>query len=767
MRRICGLVFLVWACLSLGVFASGQGNTNRDKDFTFLYLANPVVSADNDPASSRKLFDTALAQEKQPAFFVVNGGLTREGKSEEWTKFRGIIESLPQGFPVYALPSGSDYAHAPISKSEVFQMFYPEGKREIKGRPARGNRVEDRLYQSFDVENVHVVLLDAAIPLEPHNAYAHLDTEQLAWLDKDLKKLKKDTRVLVFLNTSFGSEAISTRPLANEFELWQVLRPQNVIAIFATENNTPNEKNTVVKPLNGTHIVSLPTEMSESQAALAYRVRVTPLRISITQIHADGTKPPAEVASFTPTFSTRKSVLKAAFDDDGNPFLVRRHPIGLFEPRAISDNPENETGEYRIDEGEYQPMKRDARDIWRSPFRAESLPVGIHSATVRVTSESENRTPHSSEIIFEVERDTKEATRRWASNLDNPIVSSSVLSSNTLYVSGTDAKLYALNVLDGKKRTLLTARGGFYASPCLAENTIYIGSLDKTFYAVNAENGSLKWKFETDAPIYATAAVAQDVVCFGGKGKVYGIDTKTGKPVWTKDVPGFYQSAAATDGEAFYLGGWENGLTAFEAKTGTVRWRVTRISPNENDNALPIMSAAVASPIAAGGKVFVCNYLPGASAYAAYETKTGRRVWYGLGGNIEATPAADASELYFAINSLPLSGKAKDQQAFLAATNIATGRTKWSVTLAQPVMCGGVRLSPDGKTLAVVGVRGSVSVHSTQDGKKLWGYELGPGNVFSTPEYDGQTVYTATMANDVQALNAPGYDPKKRTEGKK
>jgi len=64
-------------------------------------------------------------------------------------------------------------------------------------------------------------------------------------------------------------------------------------------------------------------------------------------------------------------------------------------------------------------------------------------------------------------------------------------------------------------------------------------------------------------------------------------------------------------------------------------------------------------------------------------------------------------------------------------------------------------------------VRGTVSVHNTQDGKVLWQYELGPGNIFATPEYDGETVYAATMANDVQGLNPPGYDPKQRAVNKK
>ncbi len=747
MRRFSGWVMFVWACLCLGVLASAQGNAGNSKDLTFLYVSHPVIYRKYSKEDLRKPFDAALNAESKPAFLVINGGLAGSGTPNEWALFRETLTGLPQGFPIYALASGQDYIENPTGKEGVFQFFYGDNKREAKGRPARGNRIEDRLYQSFDMEGVHVVLLDAALPLEPHSQYAHLDTEQLNWLDKDLKKLKKETPVLVFLNVPFGLENISTRPLANEFELWQILRPQNVAAIFTDSMLNDDTVSPVVKPLNGTQIVSLPT----AKEGVVHRVRMTPLRISIDEIPLDGKKPPAEIASFTFPSRSRKSVMRAAFDDDGNPFLVRRHPIGLFDPRAVSDNPESETGEYRIDEGNFLPMKRDARDIWRSPFRTESLLVGIHTASIRL--KSEGKSPHYSEIIFEVERDNKEATRRWASNLDNPIVSNPVLSGKMLYVSGTDAKLYALDTETGKKRVLLTARGGFYASPCFHEGTVYIGSLDKTFYAVNADNGSLKWKFETDAPIYATAAVAQDIVCFGSNEKVYGVDTRTGKQVWAVKARGLISGEVVTDGLGFCIGNVEGNLAYVEPKTGDTRWVSKR-----NDASRPANFHRTAAPVISSSKVFFVDN----ARIVAYDIAMGRWLWDiklpadGSSRADSSTPAVSATALYFVTNASP------PKQSKLTAASTTDGHILWQIPLSQPVIKAGVKLAPDGKSLAVVGVRGSVSVHSTQDGKKLWGYELGPGNVFSTPEYDGQTVYTATMANDVQALNAPGYAPQRK-----
>jgi len=92
-----------------------------------------------------------------------------------------------------------------------------------------------------------------------------------------------------------------------------------------------------------------------------------------------------------------------------------------------------------------------------------------------------------------------------------------------------------------------------------------------------------------------------------------------------------------------------------------------------------------------------------------------------------------------------------DVYAFAASD----GSLRWRTPTGQSFYDSSVRISPDGRTLAIMGIRGRVSVLSTSDGHKQWGYELGPGNIFSTPEYDGSAVYTVTMANDVQAIAGP------------
>src|SRR5262249_10482063 len=92
------------------------------------------------------------------------------------------------------------------------------------------------------------------------------------------------------------------------------------------------------------------------------------------------------------------------------------------------------------------------------------------------------------------------------------------------------------------------------------------------------------------------------------------------------------------------------------------------------------------------------------------------------------------------------------------ALNALNGNPRWRVSTRQTFYESSAKVAPDGRSMAIMGLRGKVSILDTTNGKRLWGYELGPGNIFSTPEYDGRIVYTVTMANDVQAINGPNID---------
>jgi outer membrane protein assembly factor BamB len=239
-----------------------------------------------------------------------------------------------------------------------------------------------------------------------------------------------------------------------------------------------------------------------------------------------------------------------------------------------------------------------------------------------------------------------------------------------------------------------------------------------------------------------TAACAHGVVCFGTAGTIYGLDAATGEQRWVHLAEGPFESAVAADVETFYLGGWDNICCALDAVTGSERWAV-RIGSGS------LQSPAIASPCVLHGNVY---FAAGDGMLHCLEVAHGSEIWAKqapIGGDAisNCSPAACG-------NSIIVCGDGKLGSVY--SFDAGSGSLLWHTDIGQTIEATGVRSAPNGLSVALMGVRGRTVVLNATKGNPLWGYELGPGNIFSTPEYDGSRLYTTTMADDVQAINGPG-----------
>ena len=680
----------------------------QPESFVFLSMSGSRESLKGENDSLKRFGKVVLEMEARPAFAIATGDVTETGDTEEYGLFKEEISGmLERKIAIHAIPGVRDIHWSRDGKEGFAKAF-------------------GKLYSSFDYASNHFILLDSTVAL---HSLGHFDKSELDWLDKDLKRIKPDTPIFVFLHHSIGRESPENRPIDNEYDLLKRLQGKNVVAIFAGNDNRDLEWKT-----NGVE-----TFMSKglSQGSF-YKISVTPLLATVDRVYAKTAGPEFHVA-IPITRRSKPSVLRAGWDDPDNPFLERKRPAVTLEPRAVSDNPDKEKSEYRIDEGVWKPMMKDARDIWRDTFQTKGIAVGVHTASIRLTTSA--NVPLKDELIFEIERDSNEPTRRWAINLDGPIQSSPLVFGETVYSSALDGKLYALSTDKGKKRWNFSTKAPIYGSPIVEDNTIFIASSDHFLYAVDAANGKIKWKHDSGGVLLSTPAIAKGVACIGGDGKIIGLDVGTGEPKWETPTNGFFQSKTATDGSAFYLAGSENRLYALDAVSGKVRWS----KPLGKGASY---SPVVASPCVSDGRVYICtkdnalyslNALNGDVMWAVKSPKEGDA----FGGS---SPTVVNKRLYIAGNG---------ENGDVYCLNLKDGSVVWQTPTGQQFYDSSVRIAPDGNSLAIMGVRGKCSVLSCDSGKKLWGYELGPGNVFSTPEYDGKSLYTVTMANDVQAINAP------------
>ena len=697
---------LILLCLSLfTTLASAQKTPDA---FTFLDVTDTHQTATGEIEPLKRLAKDALEMPMKPAFVIDTGDITEAGRPEEYARFKeGISDLLEAKIDFYPVPGNHDVRWSPDGKEGFTKAF-------------------GKLYRSFDYGGAHFVLLDSTVALEH---WGHFDKAELDWLDKDLKRLRPETPIFLFMHHSVGRDTPETRFIDNEYDLLKKLKDRNVVAMFTGHGHSDLEWKT-----NG-----IQTYMARGlYQGSYYRVAVTPLIVTVDRVY---TKDPGPVfhQSIPITRRAKGSILRAGWDDPDNPFLERKRPAVTLEPRAVADNPDSEKSEYRVDESAWKAMKKDARDIWRDTFATKGLAIGNHTTTVRLTTSS--GVAISDELNFEVERESSEATRRWALNLEGPIQSDPIVVGDTLFTSCLDGKVYALSTDKGKKRWFFASKAPIYGTPLIDEGVLYVASSDHFLYAIQASNGRLKWKFDTGGVLFATPAVAKGVVCIGGNGKIFGVDLKTGLEKWEQPAGAFFQSKAATDGEAFYLGGWDNKLTSLDALTGEVRWRKP-LGKNF------YVSPAISSPCLSEGRVFICS---NDNTLYSLDSASGETIWTAKApksGDVfgYSSPAVSGGKLFLA--GLGTNG---DVYAF----DSKSGKPLWQSATGQQFYDSSVKVAPNGASLAIMGLRGKCSILDTANGKKLWGYELGPGNIFSTPSYDGKTLYTVTMANDVQAINAP------------
>lgn len=712
-RRFAWMIGVVFILVSMRGAEAQRDKPMDLRGFTFLQITDAGLAGQGDGAALKRFTQQALDMSPRPSFVVANGNLTLAGRPEEYAHFKEAMAPLESGgIKVYAVPGSRDVRWNPDGKALFQQQI---------GKP----------YQSFDYTGVHVVLLDTTILVE---SLGHLDKPELEWLARDLKKVRPETPVFFFLFHGIGRDVPSVRSIDNEYDLVPLIKGRNVIAIF-TGHGTQD----LAWKTNGIET------LSSRGVALSsfYRVRIDGALVTIDRPDSDAeagsikNRKPVAILPIAPR--AHPSQMKVGWDDPDVAFLARRRPSATLDPRSIVDAPDKESAQYRIDDGPYRPMKKNARDIWQDQFNTRPISTGIHSANIRLTTS--NNINYSDELIFEVERDSREPTRHWAVDLGGAIQSSPLLDRDTLYVSSLDGHLYALETTKGKKRWTFAARGPIVASPVMDDHALYVGSTDHFLYAVEPATGRLLWRFDTGAPVAATPAISQGVICIGGSGNIYGLDVRSGSLKWTQHVGGFFQSRAVASQGLFYLGGWDNTLFALDVLTGKPRWK-TILGKGLAD------SPAVSSPTVGNGRIYISTV---GGTLHALDATTGREKWA-----VRAPEGADPFGYSTAATvglSLYVAGIGPHGDVYSLDT--VSGKVDWRVATGQAIYDSSPKLSPDGRSLAIMGVRGHVAVLNTEAGKPLWSYELGPGNIFSTPAYDGKRVYSVTMANDVQAIDGP------------
>ncbi|WP_375310083.1 metallophosphoesterase [Bradyrhizobium sp. A5] len=169
---------------SLGIIDSAQAATAAVSGMTFLQISDSHVGFDK-PANPNALGTLEEAVNKinamaaKPSFMIHTGDITHLSKAAEFDNAERIISQSK--LDVHYVPGEHDFLDEDVK-------FY----RERYGRGTKGAG-----WYSFDAGGVHFVGLVNVVDLKA-GGLGNLGTEQLAWLEDDLRGKSKSTPIVLF-----------------------------------------------------------------------------------------------------------------------------------------------------------------------------------------------------------------------------------------------------------------------------------------------------------------------------------------------------------------------------------------------------------------------------------------------------------------------------------------------------------------------------------------------------------------------------------------
>jgi len=143
--------------------------------------------------------------------------------------------------------------------------------------------------------------------------------------------------------------------------------------------------------------------------------------------------------------------------------------------------------------------------------------------------------------LYAIDAETGQEKWSFKSGEDNTIhnqvgfQSSPAVVDGTVYVGCRDAHVYALDALTGRKKwDYPTSKSWVIGTPAVRDGNVYVGTSDSArFMALDAKTGRLRFNFNAGAYMFSSPALAGDLAYVGDhNGKLYAVDTKTGKLAW-------------------------------------------------------------------------------------------------------------------------------------------------------------------------------------------------------------------------------------------
>ena len=577
------------------------GCSCAQKRFSFIHVTDTHVGASN-AASAAAMYREINERYPKAAFVLHTGDVVESGSAQQYEMNRKALGNL--SIPLHAAPGNHDVRWNPLGKEGFEKSVGP-------------------LYQSWDYQGVHFVLLDSTVLL---SHLGHIDQRQLDWLTGDLARTGRKTPIVIGMHHPIGR---GMDEVDNAQALVEIVTGYNVcLWLFGHGHHD------LVWAINGVPAVEA------------------------------------------------KGLYQGSYD--------------LIE--VVDD---------RIG------IERRSRD--QSLARLASVSISAPTPTRIVPK------PAQAVGMF-----------AWQTDVHGEVQSRLLRDGDSLYVTTMAGQLVALRADDGQIKWAVDTGGPVFSSPCVGGGVIYFGSTDHFVYAVDGRSGRVKWKRPTGGGIFAGPAVGQGVVCIPSVDMtIYGLEVKTGEILWKTACQGMCQSRVASDGQRFYLGGWDNYLRCLDARTGRQIW-------TKKLGKSMYFAPAIASPVIGGDKVFVTTNDGVLHALSRWD---GEILWefdnFSVG---YSSPLYREGRIYTALGP--------KGEVFCLDADI--GQPIWQSSAGSVIYDSSFAYG--GGRVFIGSANGTVSAFSADDGNLRWQHKLPPGHLLASPAADDRCVYVGSMNGKVAVL---------------
>ncbi len=294
----------------------------------------------------------------------------------------------------------------------------------------------------------------------------------------------------------------------------------------------------------------------------------------------------------------------------------------------------------------------------------------------------------------------------------------------------------AYDLKTGNEKWKLHLHGGVEDGAVMVKDSLYFGATNGLFYSVNAKTSAINWQFEVKSEVLSTPAVSGDVVVFiAGNNRAYGLNTDSGKQVWTYtrqettnlSIRG--GSEPSFDGNFVYLGFSDGALVKLNKTNGELVWA-------QNLNLNRKFRDIDSKPVIDGQNIYVNSF---DDAFYCLDAQSGKINWKSEAGGFSA-PYVFQDSIYYSTSDGNVISLSKD-----------SGHVNWKYKLnnslaTRPQIYRGLLIFGE--------YEGDLKVLDSQTGHLVGKYSPGRG-IIGSPLVVAETgnIYFISVDANLYALN--------------